>query len=301
METSNISVSVVIASKNRPDRVDRLIRSIRQQDFDEPIEFIVVDDGSQPPIVLEEAGVNLVRNEPSQGKCVACNRGFALARGEFIANFDDDVEFHEPGTLRHAIELARQHPDFGAIGFRHLWPDGTPDPYQPAKSDVICEAACFFGYGVILRASALRQTQGFEPTFIYGYEEQDLCLQLRQQGWRVMFAPELSLLHHHDHRGRDWTRIHRLISRNAIRSMLLRFPLLWVVPSAAIKWASYFAESRQRGKTDWRGGLGMLADTLRFVPYAARHRRPMTGRQLLSYRQLKKAPIPLATLEPSHA
>jgi GT2 family glycosyltransferase len=286
-------LTVLIAARNRPDRIDRLIQSIRAQDFAEAIEILVIDDGSVPPLELADRDVQMLRNENNLGACAARNRGFAAARGEFIVMFDDDTELFDPGTLRRGIELAREHPDFAAIGFRQLRPDGTPDACQPAYSDVTCETAYFFGYGVIFRREAVLQTDGFESSFGYCYEEQDLCLQLHQAGWRVRFAPDLALLHHQDPRGRDWTRIHQLISRNAIRSMLLRFPIFSIVPCATAKWISYILESRRRGKTDWIGSIHMVVDTLRYVPYALRNRHPIAVKHLARYRRLRNFPEPL--------
>jgi GT2 family glycosyltransferase len=285
------AVTALIPTHNRPDCVERLIQSIHAQEFHEAIEFIVVDDGSVPPIQIDN--VMLIRNQTRMGACITRNRGFAAARGEFILLLDDDTQFSDPTTLQRAVELARRHGDFGAVGFRQLMSNGVPHDCQPAPSEENCETAYFFGYGVLLRRAAVQQTKGFEESFDYGYEEQDLCLQLHQAGWRVMYAPQLKLLHHNDPRGRNWTRIHRLISRNAIRSILLRFPILMVVPCAVLKWLSFFVESRRRGKVDWSGSFQMLLDTLKFVPYAVRNRCPMPARILARYARLKNTPLPL--------
>jgi GT2 family glycosyltransferase len=285
------SVTALIPSKNRPDRVQRLVDSIRRQDFGEPVEIVVVDDGSMPPLEFADPTIRLIRNQQSLGACAARNRGFLAAEGEFIVMFDDDTELQDPTTLRRAVALARAHPDFGAIGFQHLDPTGVPDPFQPAASTQACETSCFFGYGVLLRRKAIFQTYGFVENFGYGYEEQDLSLQLHDAGWRVMYAPELSLTHHHDPRGRNWVRIHRLIARNAIRSILLRFPLPVVVPWASARWMLFFYHSpRQINKVDWTGGIKMLFETLRYVPYAATHRQPIRIKTIFRYRQLRNAP-----------
>jgi hypothetical protein len=286
------SVTALIPSKNRPDRVRRLVDSIRRQDFDEPIEIVVVDDGSAPPLAFADPDIRLIRNETSRGACVARNRGFAAAAGEFIIMFDDDTELHDPTTFRRAVTMARARPDFGAIGFRHLDPAGVPDPFQPADSTIACETSCFFGYGVLLRREAIRQTNGFVENFGYGYEEQDLSLQLHDAGWRIMFDPSLSLLHHHDPRGRNWVRIHRLIARNAIRSILLRFPLPVVVPWATARWLLFFCHSpNQIGKVDWAGGVKILLETLGYIPYAMTHRQPIRVKTIIRYRRLRNSPV----------
>jgi hypothetical protein len=83
--------------------------------------------------------------------------------------------------------------------------------------------------------------------------------------------------------------------------MMLRFPAILVVPSATAKWLSYFLETRRRGKTDWSGGYQMLFDTLRYVPYAWRHRQPMATKQLVRFKRLRNHPEPLMQLQPAMA
>jgi GT2 family glycosyltransferase len=292
-------VTVLIPSKNRPDCVQCLVNSIRQQHFSEPIEIIVVDDGSSPPLAISDPDVRLLRNPQSLGACAARNRGFAAANGEFILMFDDDTELHDPSMLQRTIALARSQPKFGAIGFRHLNTDGKPDPYQPADSPVACQAACFFGYGVLLRTEAIREIDGFVENFGYGYEEQDLCLQLHDAGWPVMFAPSLTLLHHHDPRGRNWKRIHRLITRNAIWSTMLRFPLVAILPCIIWRWTMFLVSSRTLiGFTDWSGAMGLIFSTLGYVPYAVRHRSPISISTMRRFRKLRNQPEPIESAAP---
>jgi glycosyltransferase involved in cell wall biosynthesis len=291
-------VTVLIPSKNRPDCVQRLVKSIRQQDFSEPIEIIVVDDGSAPPLSIADPDVRLLRNPQSTGACAARNRGFAAATGEFILMFDDDTELHDPSLVKRAVTLARSQPKFGAIGFRHLNTDGNPDPYQPADSPVACQAACFFGYGVMLRTEAIRQIEGFVDNFGYGYEEQDLCLQLHDAGWLVMFAPSLTLLHHHDPRGRNWKRIHRLITRNAIWSTMIRFPLVAIVPCIAWRWTMFVWSSRSLiGSTDWSGALWLITSTLGYLPYAVRNRSAISFKTMIRFRKLRNEPEPIESAD----
>lgn len=293
------ALSVLIASKNRGDSVDRALRSIRAQDFAEPIEIIVVDDGSTPAITPADRDVNLVRNDINRGACASRNQGIALARGEFIALFDDDIELADPAVLRRALELARRHPDVAAIGFRHLQPNGQPHFEQPANSDKNCETAYFYGYGVLFRRAALEQIDGFEPTFKYGYEEQDLSLQLHRLGWRVMYSPELDVVHHNDSRERNVKGRRRLVWRNMIRTVLLRFPAIYVIPAASAKWLSFCVEAFRRDRADWSGGFSLALDTLKYLPHALRHRQPLTLRQIARVRQLHRHPQPLPEPPPA--
>ncbi len=72
-----------------------------------------------------------------------------------------------------------------------------------------------------LRISAVRAVSGFDEAFspVY-YEDVDLCVRLRDAGWRVRFFPTLRATHHEGvtlERGDDY---HRHLHRNRIRYAL---------------------------------------------------------------------------------
>lgn len=92
------SVSVVIATCDRPDDLRRALASLKQQEFPRPFEIVVVDNrpdsGITPPVVAEFEGIRLVK-EPRGGLSYARNAGFAAASGDILVCTDDDVTFPE--------------------------------------------------------------------------------------------------------------------------------------------------------------------------------------------------------------
>ncbi len=91
---ADVSVSVVVATLNRPDDLRQCLRNLRSQKSPRPVEIIVVDNdpGSDmtPPVVAEFPRVRLVR-EPRRGISYARNAGIAASTGEIIVTTDDDV------------------------------------------------------------------------------------------------------------------------------------------------------------------------------------------------------------------
>ncbi|MDQ6726861.1 MAG: glycosyltransferase family 2 protein [Actinomycetota bacterium] len=89
-------VSVVIATRNRPDLLRRCLGSLRDLEYPR-FEVVVVDNAASVPadrVVAEAAGAGLdVRyvREPVAGLARAHNRGVEEARGEIVAFVDDDV------------------------------------------------------------------------------------------------------------------------------------------------------------------------------------------------------------------
>lgn len=89
----DISVSAVVATRDRPEQLRTCLESIRRNTV-APSEIIVVDSVSRDPetvaSIAREAGARLVRTD-APGAGHARNLGAALARGEIIAFTDDDA------------------------------------------------------------------------------------------------------------------------------------------------------------------------------------------------------------------
>lgn len=88
------SVSIVVATRDRPDDLRRCLASLLAQESPHRVEVVVVDNhpasGLTPPVVAEFPGVLLVE-ERRAGLSYARNCGFAAARGEVLVTTDDDV------------------------------------------------------------------------------------------------------------------------------------------------------------------------------------------------------------------
>ena len=91
---ADISVSVVIATYDRPDSLHKCLRSLLGQQTSRSIEVIVVDNHPAshltPPVLAEFPEVIFV-NDPRQGLSYARNAGIVASKGEIIITTDDDV------------------------------------------------------------------------------------------------------------------------------------------------------------------------------------------------------------------
>lgn len=89
-----VDVSVVVATRNRPDDLARCLESLTRQEAPRAIEVVIVDNdpasGQTPPVVARFPGVRLV-SEPRGGLSYARNAGILASRGAIIAATDDDV------------------------------------------------------------------------------------------------------------------------------------------------------------------------------------------------------------------
>jgi GT2 family glycosyltransferase len=90
----DISVSVVIATYDRPDLLRKCLRSLSGQQTSRVVEIIVVDNHPAshltPPVVAAFPEVVLV-NELRRGLSYARNAGIVASKGEIVVATDDDV------------------------------------------------------------------------------------------------------------------------------------------------------------------------------------------------------------------
>jgi GT2 family glycosyltransferase len=92
--TPKVSVSVVIATFDRPNDLRQCLCSLQHQDTSRRVEVVVVDNhpasGVTSPVLAEFPDVVLVR-EPRQGLAYARNAGFVASTGDIVLATDDDV------------------------------------------------------------------------------------------------------------------------------------------------------------------------------------------------------------------
>jgi glycosyltransferase involved in cell wall biosynthesis len=98
-------LSILMPVYNERQRVERAIAEVLHTELPSDFELIVVNDGSTDGTaeILKANGswdgrVRLVEHETNQGKGAAVKSALELARGEFAAIFDADLEY-EPTDL----------------------------------------------------------------------------------------------------------------------------------------------------------------------------------------------------------
>jgi glycosyltransferase involved in cell wall biosynthesis len=110
-------VSVTIPTYNSAPYLARTLQSLVEQTY-RNFEIIVVDDGSTDatPQVVEPFLDRIVyHRQPNGGLPAARNKGFELARGEFIAWMDSD-DLCDPERLAVQVAYLQQNPHVVAIG-----------------------------------------------------------------------------------------------------------------------------------------------------------------------------------------
>lgn len=113
-----VRVSVVIPTYNRTHLLERAIRSVIHQNFND-YEIIVVDDGSDANTkgVLSkfENKIELISHDVNKGGAAARNTGINQAKGEYIAFLDDDDIWKKNKLAKQVTRLTNLNNEYGVI------------------------------------------------------------------------------------------------------------------------------------------------------------------------------------------
>ena len=199
-------VSVVVATRDRPGRLRRLLDSLREQTVDD-FEVILVDDGSvrgTPELVRREVEGEIepplrfrgVRRELAGGPSAARNDGWPLASAPLVAFVDDDC-VATPDWLAALLATAEAEP--GAIVQGRVLPDPREarklGPYS--RSLWVEEPGPYYqAANILYPRELLERLGGFDAeAFPYVGEDTDLAWRAKAAGARIAWAPG-ALVHH---------------------------------------------------------------------------------------------------------
>ena len=113
-------VSIITPCYNHARFIEQTIRSVLWQDYPN-IEYLVVDGGSTDgsiEIIQQYAQAGKISwwvSEPDKGQADAINKGFARARGEYVAWLNSDDLYYQKDTLSQAVQALQAHPEAGMV------------------------------------------------------------------------------------------------------------------------------------------------------------------------------------------
>lgn len=223
-------VSVLVCTRNRPQGLEKLLRSLLAEDTVES-EIIVVDQSDSPEVtanLIELLASDRVRHVRSQtlGKGAAMNEGLRLARSAYIVCTDDDCEA-EPGWIAGMATLLKERPTTAVVFCRVEAPPhddaiGYVPEYLPSRERRIRRAIAScrhrgLGAGMAIRRDAVMSLGGIDESFGPGSrfgsgDDWDLEIRTLLKGWETLETDQLAITHHgfrtyaegRAHSVRDW-------------------------------------------------------------------------------------------------
>ncbi len=193
-----------------------------------PLEVFVVDngssDGSVAAVRAKHPDVSVIENGENLGFGRACNQGIRAATAPYVLLLNSDAELRH-GALEAMVAILDAHAEVAVVGPRTRFADGAIQvswgrfpgllaEWQQRRLVLGVEARLpgalthaeqiasrehepdwVSGSCWLARREALLAVGLFDEGFFLYEEDIDLCLRLRQTGWRIVFTPRAEVVH----------------------------------------------------------------------------------------------------------
>jgi GT2 family glycosyltransferase len=242
-----VTVSVIIASFNMREDVERCLGSLRERRHELPIEVIVVENGStdgSAELIRERfPEVVLIPLERNLEWTRATNIGLRRATGDRLLLLNADTVV-EPEALKYLTRFLDSHPEAGVVAGTMLNGDGTvqetarefPGPLNAlfgrhswlsrvwpnnrisrrylrrdaAGRQEPYEVGWVSAAAAMCPRAVLDQVGLLDESFTH-WVDADWCLRVRHAGWRVYCVPRATI-HHFEGYGRGRKRPRAIVS-----------------------------------------------------------------------------------------
>ena len=227
-------MSIVVVTRDGLNHLQRLFDGLAHRTDYSDFEVIVVDNASTDGTIafLDRAWhfpVIVVQNATNQSFSDSNNRGVESASGDLILYLNNDVDPINPGWLGAMVGALDESPKRAAAGALLIYPrpeTAPPEHTQPLTtqhrgikfqytngapkgfnlghgenpsdigSDAIESVPGVTAACMLVRTTVVGQVDGFTGGYVYGTEDVDLCLKIRQAGHDIVFVAGAALFHH---------------------------------------------------------------------------------------------------------
>lgn len=201
---NNPTISVIISTYNRPERLKKAIQSVLNQTFQD-FEIIVVHDGMDSGIMPEtlDKRIKFIEIEHFGNDTKPKNTGILASKGEYIAFLDDDCEFR-PDHLQALYSKLKDNPKIsGTYGDRWVVDETRQQEdglgiYSDFDLSVLLQRNYIDTSDILVRRSELIKVGGFDESQ-KKYIDWNLWLRMAKSGM-VFERVSLVLTDYHLHK-----------------------------------------------------------------------------------------------------
>lgn len=247
-------VSIIVPTRDKVSLLRACLTSLEARTTYRPFEVIVVDNGSERADTLaylheldRRPGFTVLRDDRPYNYAQLNNFAADQARGDYLCLLNNDTEVIEGEWLTAMMRQAhRSH--VGAVGARLLYDDGSiqhagvaiglggsakhPHRFQKhdaegyfARTHAAHYVSAVTGACLLVEKSKFMGVGGLdEQSLAIAFNDVDLCLKLQRAGFRNVYTPQATLLHHESKsRARDVSPQHADRYRRELRTLQARW------------------------------------------------------------------------------
>lgn len=229
---SSMDMSIIIVSWNTRQLLRGCLDSIYKETQKINFEVFVVDnassDGSAEMSKTDYPQVRLIENKNNAGFAAANNLALKRASGRYVLFLNPDTVILD-GALDKGVQIMDGRPEISILGAKTFNADMTrqktiaPNPNLLSqiflltklrhifpKSKIIKKYQRFdFDYDkesfidghtqgsfLLIRKNVLDAIGSFDEKFYIWFEEVDLCFRARQGGYKILYSPEIKIIHY---------------------------------------------------------------------------------------------------------
>ncbi|MCM1989289.1 glycosyltransferase [Oceanirhabdus seepicola] len=210
-----MKTSMIILTYNKLEYTKQCIESIRKYTDKDTYEIIIVDNNSEDGTVQwlnNQKDIKIIFNKENLGFPKGCNQGIRVAQGDNILLLNNDV-IVTPNWLENLMKCLYSSDDIGAVGaVTNSCSNFQSIPKQYDTYDELINFAEKFnissflkweerlkliGYCMLIKKEVIQKVGLLDEDFTPGnYEDDDYCLRIRMEGYRIMLCKD-TFIHHY--------------------------------------------------------------------------------------------------------
>jgi GT2 family glycosyltransferase len=219
MKNEKPEVSVVIVNYRSERNLEKCVASLCRWSDIKKAEIIVVNNDSEESLAeIRKAGtrIKIINTPKNLGFGGANNLGVKNSEGEFIFFLNPDAKILK-GRFRDIQEEFKKYDRLGIVGGRLFEKDGKIQAWSAGKKVTFLgillnnlgfsrdkkiwksfrktEACWVAATALFIRRDFFEKIGGFDENIFMYFEDIDLCMRAREQGFKVLFYPRFQVLH----------------------------------------------------------------------------------------------------------
>ncbi len=218
-------VSILIPTMDHTDVLKRCLDSIRAKTTYDSYEILLIENNSTKEetfayydSLAQDPGIRLVRWDGPFNFSAINNYGAGFAKGDYLMFLNNDIEILTPEWIEELLANV-QRPGIGAAGCKLYYPDKTIQHAGVVvglggiaghvfsgmdgrmsgylhKASIQMNVSAVTAAAMMMPKTVFEELGGFEEKLAVAFNDIDLCLRIREKGYRIVYDPFCEMIHH---------------------------------------------------------------------------------------------------------